>query len=234
MAASARASRSVRSPRPKGRPAAALSGSARAALLDAAQDLFGRQGIAATPLSAVAKAAGVTPAMVHYYFSNRDQLLDALVEERIGPLLAHVWGPVEASQGLEAILAGLVRRLLEGPGAQPWLPPLWIREVLSEGGQLRARVLQRLPASKFAALAKAASEGQAAGEVNPDLEPALLVLSVMGLVMLPLSMAGLLSHLPGAAGIERAAIARHAGALLRTGIQPPQPSNPRTRKKRSA
>lgn len=219
--------------RPKGRPAAAPSGVAREALLDAAQDLFGRQGIAATPLAAVAKAAGVTPAMVHYYFSSRDQLLDALVEERIGPLLARVWGPVEASQELETILAGLVQRLLEGPGSQPWLPPLWIREVLSEGGELRARVLQRLPAAKFAALAKAVSDGQAAGSVNPDLEPALLVLSVMGLVMLPLSMASLLSHLPGAAGIGRAAIARHAGALLRSGIRPPQPSSPRT-KKRSA
>ena len=217
--------------RPKGRPAAAPSGAAREALLDAAQDLFGRRGVAATPLSEVAKAAGVTPAMVHYYFSSRDQLLDALVAERIGPLLAHVWGPVEASQGLDAILSGLVRRLLEGPGSKSWLPPLWIREVLSEGGQLRARVIQRLPSAKFAALARAASEGQAAGTVNPDLEPALLVLSVMGLVMLPLSMASLLPHLPGASGIGRAAIARHAEALLRGGIQPTQPTNPRTRKR---
>ena len=217
-----------RTPRPQGRPAAALSGAAREALLDAAQDLFGRQGVAATPLAAVAKAAAVTPAMVHYYFSSRDQLLDALVEERISPLLSHVWGPVEPSQGLEAALAGLVQRMLEGPGSKPWLPPLWIREVLSEGGQLRERVLLRLPRAKFMALAAAVKDGQAKGTVNAGLEPALLVLSVMGLVMLPLSMASLLSHLPGAAGIEPASIARHAAALLRDGIQPSKPS-PRRR-----
>lgn len=214
--------------RSKGRPVAALSGAAREALLDAAQDLFGRKGVAGTPLAAIAKAAGVTPAMVHYYFSNRDQLLDALVEERIGPLMAHVWGPVEAGQDLEAILPGLVQRLLEGPGSKSWLPPLWIREVLSEGGELRARVLRRLPVAKFKLLAAAAAKGQAAGTVNPDLEPALLALSLMGLVMLPLSMASLLHALPGAAGIEPTTIARHAEALLRNGIQPHKPT-PRRR-----
>ncbi|MBS1767169.1 MAG: TetR/AcrR family transcriptional regulator [Acidobacteria bacterium] len=214
--------------RSKGRPVAALSGAAREALLDAAQDLFGRQGVAATPLSAVAKAAGVTTAMVHYYFSSRDQLLDALVEERIGPLMAHVWGPVEAGQGLEVILPGLVRRLVEGPGSKPWLPPLWIREVISEGGELRARVLQRLPRAKFQALAAAVAEGQGQGAVNPGLEPSLLALSVFGLVMLPMAMANLLHALPGAAGINPASIARHAEALLRNGIQSPKPT-PRRR-----
>lgn len=208
-------------PRSKGRPVSAPSGTAREALLDAAQDLFGRQGIAATPLARIASAAGVTPAMVHYYFSNRDQLLDALVEERIRPLLDHVWNPVEGGpQRLDLILERLVQRLVEGPGSKPWLPPLWVREVLSEGGQLRERVLKRLPVAKVQALAAAVAQGQAEGRVNPDLEPALLVMSVMGLTMLPFAMAGLWRQVPGALVLDSARIARHAAALLRQGIQP--------------
>lgn len=222
---------SKRPSRPKGRPSAALSGAAREALLDSAQELFGRQGVSATPLARIASAAGATTAMVHYYFSSREQLLDALVEERIQPLLDHVWNPVpEEGEELGAILEGLVQRLLEGPGSNPWLPPLWIREVLSEGGQLRERVLKRLPRARMAALASAVARGQAAGTVNPGLEPGLLVMSVMGLTMLPLSMAGLWRHLPGGAELTAPAIARHAAALLRSGIQPGRPVSRRRTK----
>lgn len=212
----------ARRPRAQGRPHASIPGASREALLDAAAAVFGRQGIAATPMSQIAKEAGVTAAMIHYHFDGRDALLDALVEERIQPLLAFVWGPVdEGSEDLTALLEGLVHRLLEGPGRQPWLPPLWVREVLSEGGLLRERILGRLPRSKFQALAAAVAAGQARGAVNPDLEPSLLVMSVMGLTLLPLATANLWRHLPGTAELDAPAIARHAMALLGRGIQPP-------------
>ena len=212
-------------PRSKGRPAAAPSGAARAALLDAAQELFGRQGVAATSLAKVAAHAGVTPAMVHYYFSSRDQLLDALVEERIQPLLDEVWGPVPGEpEDLGATLEGMVHRLVAGAGSKPWLPPLWVREVLSEGGLLRERMLRRLPAAKLQNLAKAVAKGQAEGRVNPGLHPALLVMSVLGLSLLPLAMSGVWKQVPGLAGIPADAIAGHASALLRQGLQPRTPS----------
>lgn len=210
-----------RSPKVQGRPPAAAPGVAREALLDAAQELFGTRGIAATSLSRIAGQAGVTPAMVHYYFSSRDQLLDALVEERIQPLLQFVWGPVSTeSQEPMEMIEGLVRRLLEGPGRQNWLPSLWVREVLSEGGQLRDRILKKLPRVQFQALASALAAGQKRGTVNPELEPSLMVMSVMGLVMLPLATANLWRNLPGTEGLDASVIGKHALALLNQGLRP--------------
>ena len=52
-------------------------------LLDCATRLFAEQGIAATTMAQIAEAGGVTSAMVHYYFRNRETLLDVIVEERI-------------------------------------------------------------------------------------------------------------------------------------------------------
>ncbi|HBH16268.1 MAG TPA: TetR family transcriptional regulator, partial [Leclercia adecarboxylata] len=69
--------------RPRGSKPTATS---REKLLDIALDLFSRQGIARTSLNAIAKEAGVTPAMLHYYFNSREQLLDAMIEERFLPL----------------------------------------------------------------------------------------------------------------------------------------------------
>ena len=211
--------------RTQGRPLASAPGASREVLLDTAAELFGRQGIAATSMAQIAARAGVTAAMVHYHFNGRAALLDALVAERIQPLLAFGWEPVDpAAQGLPALVEGLVHRLLEGPGRQPWLPPLWVREVLSEGGQLRERVLSRLPVAKVQALTAAVAAAQARGEVNPDLEPRLLVISIMGLTLLPLATASLWGRLPGAPGLDAQVLARHAIALLGAGLRPPAAS----------
>src|SRR3546814_19733409 len=58
---------------------------------------FVRQGIAATSLRAIASEAGVTPALLHYYFGDKAQLVDALVEERMLPAFAAVRGRVAAA-----------------------------------------------------------------------------------------------------------------------------------------
>ena len=211
----------TRRPRPQGRPLASSPGASRDALLDAAASLFGERGVAATSMTQIAARAGVTAAMVHYHFKGREALLDALVEERLGPLMGFVWAPVDPAEPPVRMVQGLVQRLLEGPGSQPWLPPLWVREVLSEGGQLRERVLARLPVAKIEAVGVAIAQAQARGEVNPDLEPRLFILSVLGLTMLPLATAGLWGRLPGARDLDAKAIARHATALLTAGLRPP-------------
>ena len=64
-------------------------------MLDVAIQLFAERGIAATTVAQIAAAAGVTSAMVHYYFTNREQLLDAIVEERLAQVIAFVWRPTE-------------------------------------------------------------------------------------------------------------------------------------------
>ena len=47
---------------------------ARGRLLAAAVTLFSAQGVAGTTVAEIAKRAGVTSAMVHYYFKTKDQL----------------------------------------------------------------------------------------------------------------------------------------------------------------
>src|SRR5262245_57644011 len=82
--------------RSAGRPAARKQRDARELLLNAATELFASHGVVATTFAMIAKQAGFTPAMLHYYFENRDQLLDAVVEERFMRFISRVWGPVES------------------------------------------------------------------------------------------------------------------------------------------
>ena len=74
--------------------------------------------------------------MLHYYFKDREELLDCVVEERLCPLLAHVWGPGRAGVDPAELIRGIVQRLLEGIERMPWVPSTWMREILNEGGLL--------------------------------------------------------------------------------------------------
>src|SRR6266436_1659705 len=89
-----------------GRPRRVADHDGRRQLLDAAIALFAQRGIAATTVAAIAADAKVTPALLHYYFKNRAQLLDAVVDERLVPFISSVWDPViECGDDPFAILA---------------------------------------------------------------------------------------------------------------------------------
>jgi AcrR family transcriptional regulator len=212
-----------------GRPPQGTAVDARTRLLDAALVLFAEQGVAGTTIAGIAARAGVTPAMVHYYFSNRDRLLDAVAEERLREIVTGVWSPVVESNEVVPMLRGLVQRIVRATEVHPWLPSLWLREVVSEGGRLRERLMRILPLEAVRHLIGAVASAQRRGELSPRLEPRLVLLSVLGLTFLPLATIRLWRALPLLQGVEREDVARHAEALLVTAF-----SKPARRRARSA
>jgi AcrR family transcriptional regulator len=205
---------------PRGRPAAHGSEDRRALLLDAALELFARQGIAATSLNAIARQARATPALVHYYFGNREQLVAALVAERIGPVVDSL--SLELARldedPLQALYA-LARRLLATLQELPWLPPLWVREVLCDGGLLRAHLLQHIAPQMAKRVQKLAKAAQDAGQLNAALDPRLVIVSLIGLTLLPLAAAPIWQQLPGYQSITTERLAQHMLELLANGLE---------------
>ncbi len=213
-----------------GRPPRPDNAAARANLLDTATGLFAAQGVAATTLTHIAQRAGVTTAMVHYYFKSRDQLIDAVVLERIVPVIGYVWSPLPQAQqppadpaaAARAYIAEVVGRLVQRAAERPWLPGLWLHEVVNEGGQLRERVLRHLPADRLQAFIGLIAECQRAGAITPGVEPRLVFLSVLGLTLLPLATSGLwrrvLQDAAQPQAIDTHAIAAHAIAMLTGGL----------------
>lgn len=211
----------ARTARRIGRPPQASAPDARQRLLDAALTLFAEQGVAGTTIAGIAARAGVTPAMVHYYFSNRDRLLDAVAQERLREIVTGVWSPVVETTEVVPMLRGLVQRIVTATEVHPWLPSLWLREVVSEGGQLRERLMRILPLGSVRHLIGAVAGAQSRGEVSPRLEPRLVLLSVLGLTFLPLATIRLWQALPLLQGVEREDVARHAEALLVSAFSKP-------------
>ncbi len=204
--------------RSPGRPAASAERDARELLLSAATELFAVQGVAATTFAMIAQRAGLTPAMLHYYFKDRDQLLDAVVEERLLRLVSHVWDPVQPNADAADTIRGIVERLLEGIEKMPWVPSTWMREILNEGGLLRERMLHRLPYDKVQTLARAIARGQAHNSFNPELDPLLTVFSTLGMVMLLMATSKLWAETFHRKPRTRRAVQRHITGLLLDGL----------------
>lgn len=214
--------------RSPGRPAAGQPGQ-RERILDAATELFSRQGVAGTPVKAIATLAGVTPALVHYYFGDRELLLDAVIEEKVQPLVARFFAGSQPDDEPLAMLVGIATRLIRAVTEAPWFPGLWIREVASDDGALRERVLRRFALERAGALMVPLAAAIARGQLNPGLEPALVVPSLIGLTLLPLATTHIWRRLPGAEAVDTDALVRHVTALLSHGLAaPPAAASPKT------
>ena len=192
----------------------------RAKLLDAAVRLFAEQGVAGTTVAEIAARAGVTSAMVHYYFKTKDQLLDAVVAEKlVGEFIAFVAGELDRGEPDPlALVEHLVWRIVKASDAWPWLPPLWVREVISQGGALREKLIQRVDLGKPERFKTGLAAAQKAGLVNSGINPQLTFMSIMALTMLPLSMAKDWDRIPLIGRVSKQELGRHVVALLKHGL----------------
>ncbi|GAB2881672.1 TetR/AcrR family transcriptional regulator [Streptomyces mayteni] len=119
----------------------APSSATRTRLLDAAEELFGAQGYAATSLRAVTDAAGANVAAVNYHFGSKEGLLRAVVGRAMGAVNAERERRLDAlaAAGGQPGAAELVRifvetgaRLVHGHGGRGPLVARLIGRVVCE------------------------------------------------------------------------------------------------------
>ena len=205
-------------PRRPGRPRADEANQ-RERLLDAAVDCFAGDGVAATSLRTIALKAGVTPALVHYYFGSKEQLVDAFIAERMTPVAATLRESLlAAGPDPRALMAAFVRGMHDLVARFPWWPALWVREVLNENGALRDVLLKQVAPQVAQLVAGALADAQKRGELAADLDPRLTVVSLMGLTMMPLAAEHIWRRVFAAEDIDRDVLLRHTLALLDHGL----------------
>lgn len=142
-----------------------------------------------------------------------------IVEERLGRFIAVVSEAIEtADDDPFAMVQDLVARIVGVVDEMPWLPSLWIKEIASDGGQLRERLIRRLPLDVHKHFGERISAGQRRGSVNPGLHPYLLFVSIMGLTMFPLAVSKIWKQFPTLKELGNSGVANHAISLLLYGL----------------
>jgi TetR/AcrR family transcriptional regulator len=212
-------------PRRVGRPRArATAADVRRDLLGAAGAAFGARGFAAVSLRDVAKRAGTTAAMVHYYFGDKEGLFAALLEDALASVLTRVRGGLAARAASGAAAASLdvfFEVAQDALGAAPWIPQLVLREVLSEGAPFRERFIESYAIPMSRLLRSALRDELAAGRLRADLDVDLAFSSLLALAAFPFIAQPVLERTLGIAydAAFRARLAAHTKRLFLEGAR---------------
>jgi TetR/AcrR family transcriptional regulator len=211
-----------------GRPAGGNEDDIRNALLDAASKLFLKHGFERVTARQIAAAAGTTPAMIHYYFSNKLGLFRAMLDGAIAPLrerLAWLLGQTDGQVDIPSLIAMHMRTV----ATHSWIPVFIVNEVLAEKGRFRATFLREIASRQLPLVVELLERGRANGTFRQDLNPRLAALSLLSLCMFPfltkpVSSAALGLQYEGE-GLEQ--LIEHTARLFLRGIEyrPQEPSS---------
>jgi len=215
---------STRRRRGRGRPRAGTAGNVRERVLQAAQELFLRYGYRAVSSRQIGAAAGVNFAMIRYYFGGKPGLYREILQGLMPAQLAGLESWAQGGGGqLEDILANIARVW----AANPWIAGFVLREVLLPGGPMRAMFLREFPERLAPQVERAVKEQMRRGTLRGDLDPKLLVLSVVSLAIFPFLSFALTNRVFGVRHDEEFVLRfiAHTQELLAHGVAPAHPDS---------
>jgi AcrR family transcriptional regulator len=173
-----------RKARRAGRPNLQADENVRQALIDAARALFLERGFERTTARQIAAAAQTTPAMIHYYFGDKEGLFQTMLDQTIAPLRELLTREVGSSAGtLEpATLMAMQMRLV---AANPWIAAIVLHEVLAQPGRLRPMFVRDIAGRHMPLLVKLMEQGKCSGKFRADLNSQFAALSFISLCIFP-------------------------------------------------
>lgn len=167
----------------------------RTAILRAAADSFAAGGLAGARTEAIARAAGVNKALLHYYFKNKAGLYSAVLEEHMkefsGRALQILSGPADS----RATILRFVNLHFDFVSARPYYPLLF-QHLLMTGGQPLKRLVRKYLLPVAAGLTGAIAAGIRRREFR-SVDPGHMAISIVGVTVFYFSSAPVVRALRG-------------------------------------
>jgi AcrR family transcriptional regulator len=197
-------------------------------ILDAAEQEFAARGFAGARLREIARGAGIQPALIHHYFTDKRGLYEAVVRRAVDQMSSASWRVLSSESDLEGLVRGFIDVMVDFSAAHQKLLAIMRSELLAGDGELVAVVRDRtMPILE--AIVAITNKLQDAGELRADVDARELVRAGLSLVLYPVVDAPVLEALlPDTDGptSEDDALARRKRiitTLLLTGIRAPRP-----------
>jgi AcrR family transcriptional regulator len=178
----------------------------KAKLLEAARHEFSAKGIAGARVDAIAARAGVNKQLVYYHFGSKDGLYRELLHQRLAR-------PRDLPEGANPTTGERLAAAAADLAAERDYVRLLMWEALEAGpdGEVGEEDARR---EVYDALLDSVRAAQATGEVDPDLDPAQVLLSRIGQVLFPVAFPQLTRLITGMA-VTDAAFTRARTEFLR-------------------
>jgi AcrR family transcriptional regulator len=195
----------------------------RGRILDAAEREFAARGFAGARLREIGDAAGVQPALIHHYFSDKRGLYRAVLDRALLPTSAESQTLVSGRPDLRGLVTGLVDLLVRFYATHQHVLAILRHESMS-GGEVFADVCRERAQPIAFAVTAYLEERQRAGEVRSDVGAREMVLAALGMIALPFSEAMMVeAMMPGVLPLDDEGLERHKrtlGALILRALRP--------------
>lgn len=143
------------------------------------------RGLAGTTIKEIARRAGVTPAMIHYFFDDKESLFQHTLDRYLRPFSDTVWEIVDLDLGPLEMIREFFYRLQNIALDNAWYLPFWGREMLNLEGSLREYMRSLVDPRKLAVFRDKIAEGQRQGILNPDLIPEMVFFTILTASFMP-------------------------------------------------
>lgn len=189
-------------------------------LLDAALELFAEKGFAATRSEEVAARAGVAKGTLYLYYPSKEELLKAVIKQRLSNEIAAVAEHIGQRQDstanlLTEVLTAWWIRVVDSPTSAvfklvitevrnfPEIAEYYVREVVEPGKQLVGRIVQR---------------GIERGEFRPVDVPSAVLSIILPMIMLCLHKHSLGACVPSSTEVDPHVFIRQHVELVLKGL----------------
>jgi len=158
----------------------------RALILDAAIKVFAEKGYHGSRVSDIAREADIAYGLVYHYFKNKEEILRTIFEERWSGFLGAVEEIARRDASAEDKLVSVAALILNAYRVRPDWVKVLVLEIqrssrFAEPGQIRA------VGALFQSLARILREGQASGELRPEVDPDLACTVFLGALELEMT-----------------------------------------------
>jgi AcrR family transcriptional regulator len=204
-------------------PAKRNAAATKQRILDAGEREFAARGFAGARLREIAESAGVQPALIHHYFTDKHGLYRAVLDRALLPSSTESWTLLESGLDTEGLLGGFIEVLLRFYAKHHNLLAILRHEALS-GSSVMDELARERTQPIVNAIAALLAEKQRAGEIRADIPPVEIIAMGMGMVVFPFVEEGLVRvMLPSLEARDEEALMRRKQAivaLLLAGLRP--------------
>lgn len=156
--------------------------SSQDSILDAAEQLFARQGFTATTIKQIGKEAAVNPALLYYYYDSKETLYRAMLQRILGQLLARGVDAIERASSHADRIRAFVRAQARLLGEHPHFPQLLVRELVDHQAAHAEQAITNTAAGAFRRLCEVIEAGQRDGAFRKSLDPRFTAISIIAQV----------------------------------------------------
>ncbi|HEY4367862.1 MAG TPA: TetR/AcrR family transcriptional regulator [Steroidobacteraceae bacterium] len=174
-----------RQPRQRGRPPVEAEADIRNALLEAAHRLFLKHGFDKVTAREIALAAGTTPAMIHYYFTNKLGLFRAMLQQAIEPVRQQLAASLATDAAPPLDLRAFVTAYMKTAAANQWIATFVVNEVFPEHGRFRTTFIREVATPMMSMFTQVLERARAGGVLKADVDVHFAALSLLSLCIFP-------------------------------------------------